>query len=113
LQGPKIRIGNFPAGPTEIFKDAKITITTNEAEPCTATRISTTYKELTHDVRSGDRILIDDGNIELRVIESRATEVDCVVVYGGVLSNHKGMNLPGVHTSIPSLTEKDKEDDFN
>jgi pyruvate kinase len=110
LQGPKIRIGNFPGGPAEITAGDNITITTKENEPCTNKRISTTYQELTHDVRTGDRILIDDGNIELRVLQVRDTEVDCTVVYGGTLSNHKGMNLPGVRTSIPSLTDKDRED---
>lgn len=110
LQGPKIRIGNFPAGPTEIFAGKKITITTNEDEPCTDKRLSTTYKELAQDVRSGDKILIDDGNVELKVLEVKGTEVECEIIYGGVISNHKGMNLPGVRTSIPSLTDKDRED---
>lgn len=110
LQGPKIRIGNFPNGPVEIFKGNKITISTDEHEPCSATRISTTYKEIVKDVRPNDKILINDGNVELKALAVSATEVECEVIYGGILSNHKGMNLPGVRTSIPSLTDKDKED---
>ncbi|MGZ3649603.1 MAG: pyruvate kinase [Bdellovibrionota bacterium] len=110
LQGPKIRIGKFPGGPVVVNKGDRITITTDETEPCTATRLSTTYKELAHDVKAGDRILLDDGNVELRAISSNDREVETEVVFGGKLSNHKGMNLPGVKTSIPSLTEKDKAD---
>lgn len=110
LQGPKIRIGNFPGGPVVVEKGAKLTITTDEDEPCTQTRLSTTYQQLTQDVKPGDRILIDDGNVELRVLSSSGREVHAEVVFGGKLSNHKGMNLPGVKTSIPSLTEKDRED---
>ncbi len=110
LQGPKIRIGNFPGGPVFVKTGDKITITTKEDEPCTATRLSTTYQELPGDVKTGDMILIDDGNIELKVLSSDGKEVQCEVVFGGKLSNHKGMNLPGVNTSIPSLTEKDRAD---
>ena len=110
LQGPKIRIGKFPSGPVVVNKGDVITITTNENDPCTASRLSTTYKELAHDVRKGDRILLDDGNVELKVLGKTETEVEAEVVFGGALSNNKGMNLPGVKTSIPSLTEKDKED---
>lgn len=110
LQGPKIRIGKFPGGPVEVKPGDKITITTDENEPCTATRLSTTYKELAKDIKPGDRILLDDGNVELRAISSNDKEVQTEVVFGGTLSNHKGMNLPGVKTSIPSLTEKDRGD---
>lgn len=110
LQGPKIRIGNFPGGPVVVNKGDKITITTDEDEPCTATRLSTTYQELPQDVRPGDKVLIDDGNVELKVLSVSGREVHTEVVFGGKLSNHKGMNLPGVKTSIPSLTDKDKED---
>ncbi|NUM87874.1 MAG: pyruvate kinase [Bdellovibrionales bacterium] len=110
LQGPKIRIGKFPDGPVEVRTGDKVTITTRETEPCSATRLSTTYQELPRDVRSGDRILLDDGNVELRVLGVTGGEVETEVVFGGRLSNHKGMNLPGVKTSIPSLTEKDRKD---
>jgi len=110
LQGPKIRIGKFPGGPVEVKKGEKLTITTDEKEPCTAERLSTTYQQLADDVQKGDRILLDDGNVELKVLSKTANEVSAEVIFGGMLSNHKGMNLPGVKTSIPSLTEKDKAD---
>ena len=110
LQGPKIRIGRFPDGPVIVKIGDKITITTNEKDPCTATRLSTTYQQLVDDVRPGDRILLDDGNVELRAISSAGTEVYTEVVFGGRLSDKKGMNLPGVKTSVPSLTEKDRAD---
>jgi pyruvate kinase len=110
LQGPKIRIGTFPAGPVVVKTGDKITVTTNEDEPCTATRLSTTYQQLATDVKPGDRILLDDGNVELRVLATDGKEVQTEVVFGGKLSNNKGMNLPGVKTSVPSLTEKDKAD---
>jgi pyruvate kinase len=110
LQGPKIRIGKFPGGAVDVKPGERITITTDESEPCTATRLSTTYQQLVDDVKPGDRILLDDGNVELRVISAGGTEVLTEVVYGGRLSNHKGMNLPGVNTSVPSLTEKDRAD---
>ena len=111
LQGPKIRIGKFPDGPVVVKPGDKLTITVKENEPCTQTRLSTTYRELPHDVKPGDRILLDDGNVELRVLASDGKEeVQAEVVFGGKLSNNKGMNLPGVKTSVPSLTEKDKAD---
>ncbi len=110
LQGPKIRIGKFPDGPVFVKPGEKIKITTDETVPCTATRLSTTYKELINDVKAGDRILLDDGNVELRVLGLAGGEVDTEVVFGGKLSNNKGMNLPGVKTSVPSLTEKDRAD---
>jgi pyruvate kinase len=110
LQGPKIRIGTFPAGPVTVKPGEKITVTTDEDEPCTATRLSTTYQELPQDVKPGDRILLDDGNVELKVLSTLGKEVETEVIFGGKLSSHKGMNLPGVKTSIPSLTEKDKAD---
>lgn len=110
LQGPKIRIGRFPGGPIVVNKGDHLTITTNESEPCTEKRLSTTYQQLAHDVKPGDRILLDDGNVELRVLSAAGTEVETEVVFGGRLSDKKGMNLPGVKTSVPSLTEKDRAD---
>ena len=111
LQGPKLRIGKFPKGPVEIKAGDKIMITTRELEADSAQLISSTYKELAHDVKPGDRILIDDGNIELRVLGTKGeTEVECEVVFGGMLSSKKGLNLPGVKTSVPCMTEKDTAD---
>ena len=110
LQGPKIRVGSLQdGGPVTLVSGTHLTITTRDV-PGTAQTISTTYKSLPLDVKVGDRILLDDGLLELRVVSFDETDVECVVVYGGRLSEHKGINLPGVAVSAPSLTEKDRED---
>lgn len=110
LQGPKLRIGALEGHkPVELKEGATLDITT---EPITgnAQRISTTYTALPKDVKSGDRILLDDGRIELHVKGVSERLVSTTVVNGGPLGEHKGMNLPGVNVSSPSLTEKDRED---
>jgi len=110
LQGPKIRVGSLKDGqPVTLVDGARLTITTQEIAG-TAERVSTTYPGLPQDVKPGDRILLDDGAMEVRVLSSTETEVDCVVVHGGLLKEHKGMNLPGVAVSSPALTEKDRDD---
>jgi pyruvate kinase len=109
LQGPKIRIGEIRGGAIELAPRDTITITTKNVTGDQNT-IATTYQHLPHDVKRGDRILLDDGKLELTVLESRKPEVRCRVVIGGVLRSHKGINLPGVAVSAPSLTEKDKDD---
>jgi len=111
LSGPKIRTGRTRGdAPIELKPGARVTITTDESVECTAELISTTYDPLPRDVAPGDRILLDDGNLELRVLKSALSEVECEVVYGGLLKSHKGMNLPGVKLSTPALTEKDRRD---
>lgn len=110
LQGPKIRTGrNEGGGFVELVDGEELTITT---EPVlgTARRISTTYQNLPHDVSVGDRILMADGTLELRVCRVAPPEVVTEVVRGGRLGEHKGINLPGVRIAEPSLTSKDKED---
>ncbi len=110
LQGPKIRVGSLQDGqPVTLLEGAAITITTREVIG-TATTIPTTYKNLAHDVKPGDHILLDDGLMELRVISFDDTDVHCVVVNGGKLKEHKGINLPGVNVSVPALTAKDSDD---
>lgn len=109
LQGPKMRIGTFARGPANLIPGSPFTISTKPG-PGDETRVSTSYGALARDVRPGDFILIDDGLIKLRVLETDAENAFCEVVNGGVLYDHKGMNLPGVHISEPSLTTKDKED---
>lgn len=110
LQGPKIRTGTLEGGgPVELATGSELTITTEDA-PGDAQRVSTTYRSLPNDVDPGDRILMDDGLIELRVIEAKGSEVRCEVVTGGQLGEHKGINLPGVKVSSPALTAKDRED---
>ncbi len=111
LSGPKIRTGRVRDAEGIQLKDgAPITITTDESIEGTPALISTTYDPLPRDVKKGDRILLDDGNLELRVLATEATTVACEVVHGGRLKSNKGMNLPGVSLSTPALTEKDRRD---
>ncbi|HVD28368.1 MAG TPA: pyruvate kinase, partial [Mycobacteriales bacterium] len=109
LQGPKIRLGRFAAGPVRWRAGERVTITT---EPMTGNhdRVSTTYARLSDDVRPGDRLLIDDGNLALAVIEVDGPEVRCDVVEGGPVSDGKGLSLPGVAVSVPALSDKDADD---
>ncbi len=109
LQGPKIRIGELKRPVIELRSGANVTITTREITGDEDT-LSTTYKEFSKDVKKGDRVLLDDGKIELKVTSVRGKNVELKVVIGGPLSPHKGINLPGVKVSAPSLTEKDKQD---
>jgi pyruvate kinase len=109
LQGPKIRTDEVENNGVELVAGAKIVIT-REKMLGTKDKISTSYKMLTSDVKKGDAILIDDGNIELKVLETGNGEVTCEVVYGGLLKSRKGINLPNTIVSEPSLTDKDKED---
>jgi pyruvate kinase len=111
LQGPKIRTGSLTEGqPVELKDRAEFVITTREVEG-TAEMVSTTYEGLSSDVHPGDRILLDDGLMELRVERvSDGTDVHTRVIHGGRLKEHKGINLPGVQASIPSLTDKDRAD---
>jgi pyruvate kinase len=109
LQGPKIRLGCFAEGPVLWADGERIAITTAE---CAGDhdRVSTTYDGLASDVRSGDRLLVNDGKIELRVLDVDTDDVLCEVVHGGPVSDHKGISLPGVAVSVPPLSEKDIED---
>lgn len=109
LQGPKIRVGKFKQGFTELKEGAEFTITVDDIEG-DDDRVSTTYKELAEDVREGDILLLDDGLLKLRAISVDKYEVKTVVEIGGKLKNNKGINLPTAAVSAPSLTEKDKED---
>ncbi|GCE12327.1 pyruvate kinase [Tengunoibacter tsumagoiensis] len=110
LQGPKIRVGKLKdAQPIPLVVNTRVIITTREI-PGNEQIIPTTYKSLAQDVKEGDRILLDDGLMELRVLGFNETDVECLVVHGGRLKEHKGINLPGVAVSAPSLTEKDCDD---
>ncbi|MFI5251405.1 MAG: pyruvate kinase [Bacteroidota bacterium] len=109
LQGPKIRVGEFIGESVKLLPGKPLTITTEKFKG-TESRVSTTYQHLHTDVKRGDRILLDDGKLELRVENIKRHDVNCIVVTGGFLSSHKGINLPGVAVSAPSLTGKDKED---
>ncbi len=110
LQGPKMRVGTLKDGkPVALIPGARFIVTTRAVEGNDQI-ISTTYKKLTSDVRSGDRILIDDGAIELRVLNASDTDVKTEVVSGGMLDEKKGINLPGTQISEESVTEKDLQD---
>jgi pyruvate kinase len=109
LQGPKIRIGELAQPFVELVAGKETTITTNEMKG-DADRIPTAFKALPTDVTPGEMILLDDGKLRLRVIEVKGNDVRCMVVTGGKLSSHKGINLPGTAVSVPSLTEKDLRD---
>jgi len=109
LQGPKIRLGTFAAGPVRLLAGQEFTITTREV-PGDQHEAGTTYAGLAGDVRSGDRVLVDDGRIVLEVLTAADGQVRTRVVVGGVVSDHKGLNLPGVRVSVPALTAKDEAD---
>jgi pyruvate kinase len=109
LQGPKIRTGRMENGALTLAKGEFLDITTDDILGRPGL-ISTIYRELPHDVGPGSRILMDDGMIELKVLEVKGNRVHCSVMEGGVLKDLKGINLPGVEVSTPSLTAKDRED---
>jgi pyruvate kinase len=109
LQGPKIRVGKLATEPILLVAGARIIITTRDV-PGDIHCIPTTYDGLPRDVRPADRVSLDDGNIELIVREVFGNDVVCEVVVGGPLKSNKGINLPGVRVSAPSLTTKDRSD---
>ena len=109
LQGPKIRLARFKAGPHDLARGDIFTITTDEIEG-TKDRAGTTYKGLPGDCKAGDRILIDDGKVTVEVIEVKGNDVVTKVIEPGAVSNNKGINLPGVAVSVPALSEKDMDD---
>jgi len=110
LQGPKIRVGTLKDGtPVHLIPGARFVLTTRGAEGNDRI-ISTTYGNLPSDVRPGDRVLLDDGAIELRVLSVGQTDVETEIVVGGLLEEKKGINLPGTRISAESVTEKDLRD---
>ncbi len=109
LQGPKIRLGRFAAGPVQWHPGDVVRITVDDV-PGTQQRVSTTYKGLADDAKPGDPLLVDDGRVGLRVIEVEGSDVVCQVVVGGVVSDNKGLSVPGMDVSIPALSDKDVAD---
>ncbi len=110
LQGPKLRIGVVENNGVELIVGREIVITTKECVG-TAERVYITYPQFPKDVKAGENILIDDGKLLLKVLETNGIdEVKSVVVYGGILSSKKGVNLPNTKVSLPCLTEKDLKD---
>ncbi|GAA1444606.1 pyruvate kinase [Leifsonia poae] len=109
LQGPKIRLGKFEAGPYELHEGDIFKITIEDIIG-TKEISSTTFKGLPQDVKAGDFLLIDDGKVRVRVLETDGTVVTTEVIVGGPVSNNKGINLPGVAVNVPALSEKDEAD---
>ena len=110
LQGPKIRTGPLERHEPVSLKTGSVVTITPKDIPGTATRISTTFPDLARELTAGARILLSDGLIELRVRGIRGKDLLCDVINGGLLGEHKGINLPGIALSIPALTEKDRKD---
>ena len=109
LQGPKIRLGRFASGAVTLVAGQEFTIT-GEDVPGGQHEASTSYPELAGDVRPGTQVLVDDGRVVLEVTGVDGPRVRTKVVVGGLVSDHKGLNLPGVRVSAPALTSKDAED---
>jgi pyruvate kinase len=109
LQGPKIRLGKFSSGPHELSRGDTFTITTDDIAG-TKDKVSTTYKGLSGDCKAGDAIMIDDGKVSVQVVQVKGNDVITKVIQPGMVSNNKGINLPGVAVSLPALSEKDIAD---
>ena len=111
LQGPKIRLGKFKAGPISLSPGDKFSLTSKNVD-CCQDIANVTYKKLADEVPAGSRILLDDGRVEMIVkhVTNSEQELHCEVTVGGVLSNNKGVNFPDVQLSVKALTDKDKED---
>lgn len=109
LQGPKIRLGSFLEGPVFLERGDEFTITVDDV-PGDRFCCGTTYKGLAGDVGKGERILVDDGKVTLEVTDVEGPRVHTMVIEGGMVSDHKGLNLPGVAVSVPALSAKDIAD---
>jgi pyruvate kinase len=110
LQGPKIRTGPLAGGSPVLLRAGQRFVITTAKVLGDSTRVSTVFRPLPREVHKGDRILLSDGLIELRVEQVRGQEVICQVVNGGALGEHKGINLPGIQLRVPALTPKDRLD---
>lgn len=109
-KGPEIRVGDFLDGKATLSPGDKFTLTSDDSVMGDKNRVSVTFKRLPTQVQLGNKILIDDGKIELCVESVTETDVICKVVCGGVISNKKGVNIPYVHLDLPYLSERDKAD---
>ncbi|MFH8446255.1 pyruvate kinase [Streptomyces sp. NPDC018026] len=110
LQGPKIRLGHFGEGPVLLERGDTFTITVEEGVEGDRHLCGTTYAGLAEDVTPGERVLVDDGKVCLEVTGVDGTRVRTRVIEGGMISDHKGLNLPGVAVSVPALSKKDEDD---
>ncbi|NOK15776.1 pyruvate kinase [Corallococcus carmarthensis] len=109
VQGPKVRLGKFEGGQLMVKAGDTVTVTTR-AVLGQGTVIPTPVRSLPRDVAKGHEVLLDDGRVRLRVLKVSGQDVSCRVEVGGLLKDHKGLNLPGTAMSVPTLTEKDKVD---
>lgn len=109
LCGPKIRVGTFENDAIDLADNEQVTVTSRQVLGKPGL-ISSQYKQLHKDAKPGERILLDDGNLELQVVSINDTEVECKVIHGGLLKNNKGMNLPDSQLSTSSFTAKDRKD---
>jgi pyruvate kinase len=109
LQGPKLRVGMMKNDAVTLRRGDEISLTTRKVLGTSQT-IPVTYPRLAKDLKTGDTVLLDDGRLELKVIKKSVGDLRCKVIRGGVLRSHKGVNLPGVNLSLPSLSHKDKAD---
>jgi len=109
LCGPKIRTGKFEDGQAELKRGSQLTVTTRKVVG-NAGIIPSQYKNLHKDVSVGERILLNDGLIALEVTQIKGVDISCRVIHGGIISNHKGINMPDSMVSAPALTAKDKKD---
>lgn len=109
LCGPKIRTGKFAEGKAQLKRGSNVTMTVRNVLG-NAELIPSQYKSLHKDVKVGDNILLNDGLLSLEVLGIQDTEIECRVIHGGVISNHKGINLPDSIVSAPALTSKDRKD---
>jgi pyruvate kinase len=109
LQGPKIRLGTFAAGPVRLEAGHQFTITGADV-PGDSEQASTTYPDLASDLKAGDQILVDDGRLVLEVTGTQGEQVRTRVLVGGLVSDHKGLNVPGTSLSVPALSAKDADD---
>ncbi|MEW2449908.1 pyruvate kinase [Streptomyces parvulus] len=110
LQGPKIRLGHFGEGPVLLERGDSFTITVEEGVAGDRHTCGTTYAGLAADVTPGERVLVDDGRVCLEVTGVDGPRVRTTVIEGGMVSDHKGLNLPGVAVSVPALSKKDEDD---
>ncbi|MFE0799162.1 pyruvate kinase [Streptomyces sp. NPDC058812] len=110
LQGPKIRLGHFAEGPVLLERGDTFTITVEEGVHGDRHTCGTTYAGLATDVTPGERVLVDDGKVCLEVTDVDGPRVRTTVIEGGMVSDHKGLNLPGVAVSVPALSKKDEDD---
>jgi len=110
LQGPKIRVGKIPGQGFDLKAGEIFVLSVDPNATVEPGRVTVDYPEMAREVKPDDKILMDDGNFELRVVAVEGVEIKTCVITGGRLTSRKGVNLPGVQLSLPSLTDKDKDD---